>query len=314
MIPENFKPMLACDADLDNLDKLPYPVGVFIKYDGVRLLHLGGCYGRSKELHANPHLQTVFNKPEYFGFDSEGIVGDPEDPMCISRTSGAFSRQKDSPKKGKFVKVNAVAYVFDDFSIPHESFRIRYHRARDRVQAILAKDPAAPIRMAEMFIATCAQDILDLEEKFSDHEGLIIRDLNAKYKYGRATAKEGSYLRVKRFELREFVITGYEEGQTNGNQATINALGGTERSTKKEGMTPNGQIGAFLGHDTKTKNPVKVAAGRLTVAEAIEGHENFDDLYFQKIGVYQVFNKGTGNFKKPRFPTFQHLRSKEDMS
>lgn len=314
MIDPKFKPMLACDADLDNLDSLPYPMGAFIKYDGVRLLHLNACMGRSLKLHANPHLQTVFDKPEYFGFDSEGIVGDPEDPMCISRTSGAFARKKDKPKEGKFVKVDAVAYVFDDFSEPQWPFRTRYLHAEMRVKAILAQNPAAPLRMAEMFIVNCAADVLALEERFADHEGLILRALDAPYKYGRATAKEGYYLRIKRFEEREFIITGFEEGSENTNEAKKNELGQTERSTAAAGMVPNGQIGAFLGTDVETGKPVKVAAGKLTIAEAIEGFKNFDELYLNQTGKYKVFNKGTGNFTKPRFPTFQCLRSKEDMS
>lgn len=314
LIPDNFKPMLACDADLNNLDKLPYPVAVFIKYDGVRLIHKHGCYGRSLKLHTNPHLQQVFNRPEFAGFDSEGIVGDPEDPMCISITSGAFARKSDKPKQGKFVKVDAIAYVFDDFSVPDWGFKDRYHRAERRVQAILAADPTAPIRMAEMFIAYSPADILELEERFADHEGLIIRSLDGKYKYGRATAKEGSYLRVKRFDEREFEITGFEEGAENTNTAKTNELGQTERSTAAAGMKPNGQIGAFIGIDLESKQEVKVAAGKLTIAEALEGFQNFDTLYKGQIGKYKVFNKGTGNFTKPRFPTFQCLRSKEDMS
>lgn len=310
----DFKPMLACDADLDNLDNLPYPMGAFIKYDGVRLLHRHGCYGRSLKLHANPYLQTVFDKERYYGFDSEGIVGDPEDPMCISRTSGAFSRKKDKPKEGKFVKVDAVAYVFDDFTRPELPFEERYASAKARVEALLAADPNEPLRMAEMFIVNCAADVLALEERFADHEGLILRSLKAPYKYGRATAKEAYYLRIKRFEEREFVITGFEEGSENTNEAKTNELGQTERSTKKEGMVPNGQIGAFLGYDVETKKDVKVAAGKLTIAEALEGFKRFDELYLSQTGKYKVFNKGTGNFSKPRFPTFQCLRSAEDMS
>lgn len=312
--PEGFEPMLACDADMNNLDALPYPMAMFIKYDGVRTLHLGGNYGRSMKLHANPHLQSVFNKPEYFGFDSEGIVGDPLAPNCISVSSGAYSRKKDKPKEGKFVKVDAVCYVFDDFTFPNEPYKDRYARAHQRVTMLRAADSSAPFRMAEMFIVHNKEELLALLDKTEGdgHEGMIGRSLHGKYKYGRATPKEMTFLRFKRFEEREGVIESCEEGSTNTNEAKRNELGRTERSTKKEGMVPNGQIASLMVRDLKTGKLEKIAAGKMTDAEAAHWFANFDEIKGQ-IAKYKVFSKGTGNFTKPRFPTFQCIRSKEDM-
>jgi DNA ligase-1 len=268
------------------------------------------------DLHKNPVLQARFDKPEYFGFDSEGIVGDPLASNCISVSSGGFSRQKDKPKEGKFVDVPAHFFVFDDFTHPALPYIERYKRAQIRVQELKRLNPDSPFQMANMHVVHNKDELLALWDQADDegHEGLIGRSLNAPYKFGRATPKEMSFLRFKRFEEREFVITGYEEGETNTNEAKKNSLGQTERSSAKAGMVPNGEIGAFLGHDLETKQPIKVAAGKLTKKEAIEGHLNFAELYLNQIGKYKVFNKGTGNFTKPRFPTFQCLRSKEDMS
>lgn len=312
---KEFEPMLACDADPEKLDDLPYPMAMFIKYDGVRTLHRLGNYGRSMRLHANPYLQTVFDKPEYEGFDSEGIVGDPLASNCISVSSGGFSRQKDKPKEGKFIKVDAVCYVFDDFTYPDMPYHARYARAKLRVENLLADDPTTPLRVAEMIIVHNKEELLALWAKADEdgHEGLIGRALNGTYKYGRATLKSAAYLRFKSFEEREGIIEGYEEGATNTNPATKNALGKTERSTKKEGMIPNGQIAALLIRDLKTKKLEKVSAGKMTEAEAIAGFNDFDGLFKGKIGKYKVFAKGTGNFTKPRFPTFQCIRAPEDM-
>lgn len=312
----SFKPILACDANLDALEKLAYPLAGFLKYDGVRVIHHNGFYGRSMKLHANPHLQSVFNKPEYFGFDSEGLVTEPGDPMACTLTSGAFMRKKDNPAEGKFVKVDAICHVFDDFTDPEMPFDIRYLRASARVQQLLDKDPTTPLRVFPMHVIESYDHLMRLEAIADEggHEGLILRSLHGKYKFGRCTEKEGIFLRIKRFEEREFLIEDFEQGFTNTNEAKKDALGHTERSTAKEGMIPNGEIASFLGTDLESGKPVKVAAGKLTKAEAIEGFKRFDELYKGKIGKYQVFNKGTGAFEKPRFPTFQSLRSKEDMS
>jgi len=307
-----FKPMLACDVDESQLDSLPYPMAMFIKYDGVRTLHANGNFGRSMDLHKNPVLQERFNKPRHFGFDSEGIVGDPLATNCISVSSGGFSRRSDKPKEGKFVDVDAHFYVFDDFTDPTLPYIDRYNLAKARVAALPPEDR---FEMAEMHIVQNKEELLALWDRADDegHEGLIGRSMQAPYKFGRATAKEMSFLRFKRFEEREFMITGCEEGETNQNEAKKNSLGQTERSSAKAGMVPNGEIGAFLGYDLETKQPIKVAAGKLTKKEAKDGFENFDAIYKGQIGKYKVFNKGTGNFTKPRFPTFQCLRSKEDM-
>jgi len=311
-----FKPMLACDVDESKLDELPYPLALFIKYDGVRTLHANGNFGRSMDLHRNPHLQDLYNKPEYFGFDSEGIIGDPTAPNCISVTSGGFSRQKDKPKEGKFVAVDPVFYVFDDFTNPTQEYHERFRAATLRVEALLIVNPESRFRMADMRIVNNKDELLAMWDEADEagHEGLIGRSLNGRYKFGRATPREMTYLRFKRFEYREFRITGCEEGSENTNEAKTNSLGQTERSSAKVGMVPNGEIGAFLGNDLETGEPVKVAAGKLTKAEAKAGFENFDDTFMDEIGIYKVFNKGTGNFTKPRFPTFQALRSDEDMS
>lgn len=313
---KEFKPMLACDADLENLHMLPYPVAVFIKYDGVRTLQRNGNYGRSLKLHANPHLQELFNKPEYFGFDAEGIVGDPEAPDCISQTSGGFSRQKDKPKEGKVVKVDATLYVFDDFTNPDLTFHERYTLACFRVRTLLAADPSAPLRIAPMTIIHNVEDLLAMEDRALEegHEGLIIRRLDGKYKFGRCTAKEGTYLRVKRFEEREGIIESCEEGFRNTNEKKRDPLGHAERSTAKDGMVPNGEIASFWVRDLVSNELVKVSAGKLTKQEALEGFQNFDTMFKGKISKYKVFAKGTGNFTKPRFPTHQCIRSKEDMS
>ena len=68
------KPLLACEVDIDKVD---FPIYVSTKFDGVRAL-VKDCvvYSRSLKPIRNQHVQRLFGKPEYEGFDGELIVGD----------------------------------------------------------------------------------------------------------------------------------------------------------------------------------------------------------------------------------------------
>lgn len=320
---EAYKPILAVDAPLTKLDSLTYPLAGLIKYDGVRVIHDNGFYGRSLKLHKNPYLQKIFNKREYRGFDSEGLACEENHPLACSITSGAFARQKDDKKDPtKKVEVQAYCLVFDDFTASGGWLQ-RYEQAAARVKALLYNDPTHPIRMAPYWIIEDADELLEFErccleggtfkgiEILGGYEGVILRKLDGEYKYGRTTEKEATYLRVKRFEEHEGVILRVEEGFTNNNVAKKNELGETERSTKKEGMVPNGEIAAYWVRRLNSDLEYKVAAGCLTSAEAKYYFANQHE-FVGKISKHKVFAHGSKD--KPRFPTHQSLRSPEDMS
>ena len=68
------KPLLACEVPLD---KVNFPIYVSTKFDGVRAIVKDGVvYSRSLKPIRNKHVQKLFGKPEYEGFDGELIVGD----------------------------------------------------------------------------------------------------------------------------------------------------------------------------------------------------------------------------------------------
>jgi DNA ligase-1 len=311
----------AVDVDLDNLDAVPYPVAVLCKKDGVRALVREGddnvirCYARTNKPHRNPHIQMLFARAEYLGFDSEGIVGDDNDPLVSYKTSGGFSRSKDTPKEGKFMKVDASLHVFDLIDHPGD-FEERHAAATERVGKLLAIDINLPIQMIPYEIAHCAADIERIEAKFlaDGYEGFILRKLKGLYKNGTTTQKEGTYLRGKRFVERELLVTRIEEGQINGNEAKKNERGQTERSSHKENMIPNGMVGAIYGYDvidgvvgTEEKC---VSPGKMTDEMAKYYWENPTEIVQHYI-TYKFFP--IGNKDKPRFPTYQRHRAKEDM-
>jgi DNA ligase-1 len=315
--------MRAVDADLDNLDKLPYPMAMLPKLDGVRTLVRRGdddwirAYARTNKPHRNPYIQTLFARVEYLGFDGEGIVGNPTDPLVSYASSGGFSRQKDSPKEGKFVVVDATFHVFDmvDQS-PTLTWEERYNLAAARVEAILAQNESAPICMVPYTIVNNADELLMAETEWLElgYEGFILRKLSGKYKNGTATAKEATYLRGKRFVEREMLVSRIVEGSINGNEAKINERGQTERSSHKENMLPNGMVGTIYGYDVinGVKDTVEkcVSPGKMTDEMAAYYWDNPQEIVGHHI-TYKFFP--IGNKDMPRFPTYQRHRAVEDL-
>lgn len=80
-----FRPMLACDADLE---KLRFPLLASAKLDGVRAIVRGGVvFSRSNKPIPNQFVQDKFKHLEHY--DGELIYGDPTAKDCYRRTVSA---------------------------------------------------------------------------------------------------------------------------------------------------------------------------------------------------------------------------------
>jgi DNA ligase-1 len=167
------------------------------------------------------------------------------------------------------------------------------------------------------------EELNDLDAKWLEegYEGSVICDPLGIHKQGRSTVREGGKLRIKRFVDAEAVVIGVTEGETNLNEAKINELGLTERSTHQANMVPNGMVGTLTCQalaDIEDKGglliakgqEVTVSAGRLTADERRHYLANPAEIVGRTIK-FQFFPKGIKD--KPRFPTFQSFRAPEDM-
>lgn len=234
----NFKPMLASPVDLD---KLKYPVLASPKLDGVRaIVKEGVVLSRSLKPIPNEYVQTLFSGYEHF--DGELIVGEPTSKTCYTDTVSGVMRVTGKP--------DVRFFVFDHVEVPHNRYSAR------RPQKARRNFQAGVVELEQHVIHDEAQ-LLALESKYLElgYEGLILRDPDAPYKFGRSTAKEGYLLKLKRFTDAEFEVVGLEERQHNGNEATTNELGRTKRSSHKAGKTGRGDLGALvLKHPAGTFN------------------------------------------------------------
>lgn len=312
------KPMLARDW-IES--KVKFPCYIQPKIDGVRALNIDGkLYARSLKPHANLHLNELFGQQMFNGLDGEIILNDnPVLPDLCSLTSGAVRREKDTS--------NFTWYVFD-LILPDTielSYEERYRMLRKHVEMLRNVMGITNVVLIPQYICISMRHLIDYDDEFlrMGYEGSIIRNPLGKYKEGRSDGKMQVW-RIKRFIDAEFLIDTVIEGNHNDNEATVNELGRTERSTHQENMIPNGLVGAMEGTlladvvDPTTNEVilrkgerVKVSPGTMSADMRKHYFENQHELLGQ-IGKFKFFPKGIKD--KPRFPVFLSVRSKEDMS
>lgn len=313
------KPMLASDWDET---KIRFPVIAQPKIDGVRAMNLNGVLtGRSLKQHANRYVTEFFSHQSMIGFDGEMAAQHECHPDLCRLTTSALSTIEGNP----FV----LWWVFD--YITNETHNLPYS---ERLSALTAKvqefhldlpglTPGHYLRVVPSLLVHTMEGLLEFDQRCLDmgFEGTIIRDPNGKHKQGRSTVKEGGLLRIKRFIEVEVVVTEIIEGEMNGNDAQVNELGLQFRSSHQENMVPNGMVGAMMGRliaDVvsggkvlfRKDDIVKVGAGRMPHEDRVRFFQN-PHLLLGQIVKFKLFPKGVKD--KPRFPTFQSLRSLTDM-
>ena len=281
------KPMLACEVDLS---KLKFPVLASPKLDGVRALVRDGLVlSRSLKPIPNRHIQLMYGRPELEGLDGELILGDPTHPEAYRRTVSALMSIEGEP--------DVDFYVFD-----------RWDRDYPYNEVTLSYELTIPV------FYTWIRTLYELEEYEvaildKGYEGVILRDPQSPYKFGRSTAKEGYLLKLKRFADSEAEIIGFEELMHNHNEATINETGHTERSTKQDGLLPANTLGSLIVRDIHSGVEFKIGTG--FTADERQKFWNLRATLRGALVKYQYFP--TGSKEKPRFPSFQGFRNHSDM-
>lgn len=285
---KSFKPMLASPA---NLDAVRYPVFASPKLDGIRASVVGGkLLSRTLKEIPSRHIFNALSRPEFEGIDGELIVGEPTSPTCYRNTvSHVMADDK---------VFDYTWYVFDLWTESQRGFVAR--------KGMLAQLLAAPgitsyVRLVQH---ECIEHRTQLDEYEAKqvalgYEGIMLNDMYAAYKFGRATTKGGELLKVKRFVDAEAEIIGVEEEMFNGNIAEKNELGRTKRSTAKAGLVGKGTMGAIIVRDLKTRVEFNIGTGFTAADRAAEWP-------LGTIVKYKSFPVGVKN--KPRHPVFLGVR------
>lgn len=296
MLPDKFKPML---AEAVELDQIKFPVYASPKLNGVRCIVSNGvALSRSLKPLPNKFIQqwAKDNATELEGLDGEIIVGSETASDALNQSTSGVMRIAGEP--------DFTFWVFDKvqenpFNERYKNYRMQYFNCRnDKMNFVV-----------QTYLET-KEELAEYEKANLDagYEGTMIRAIDAPYKFGRSSVKQGYLLKRKIFVDDEFEIVGYEPKYHNANEAYTNELGRTARSTSKENLVALDTLGALICK-TKEGKTFNVGTG-------------FDDATRDKLWKIRLTLPGQlakikyfpeGMQEVPLLPVFLDLRSEIDL-
>lgn len=299
---KDFKPMLAVEAPA----KLVFPLYASPKLDGVRCV-IGGAQALSRTLKPIPNrfVQHYLGNPMLEGLDGELIVGPPAAEDVYRVTSSGVMSQDGTP--------DFTFYVFDYFNDPDHArpYNHRLPRLIDGLADIVEGDKFPRVKLLEQRYVTTEEKLLRYESEVlaQGYEGVMLRSPAGIYKHGRSTAREGYLLKLKRFSDGEARITGFEELMHNANEAQLDELGHTKRSSHQENLVPMDTLGALQVEDCATGVAFKIGTGYTAIHRKQIWQQR--DRLVGAIVKYKHFEVGVKD--APRFPVWLGFRDPIDM-
>lgn len=289
-----FKPMLACST-IPKTTELKYPLMASPKLDGIRCLIIDGePVSRNLKPIPNRHIYESLKALNLPNLDGELMLKGGD----FNNVQSAVMSQAGKP--------DFIYMVFDYFNIPDRPFSERFVRLGTFLRA---HNTEGLIELVEHEVVRNSDDLDAMYDKAIAHdfEGLIVRDLDGKYKFGRSTMRQGWMLKLKTFHDAEAKIVGFEELMHNENEAVFDKLGAQTRSSEQAGLIPAGVLGSLVveyeGKQFKigTGFDFAMRAQYWDMREKLIGH--LVTFKYQELSKYGI----------PRFPVFKGLRNKADM-
>lgn len=293
---KDFKPMLAVEAPAE----LTFPLYASAKLDGVRCVVKDGvALSRTLKPIPNAFVQAHLAHDLLHGLDGELIVGPAYAKDVYRQTSSGVMSQDGSPDF-KF-------YVFDYYTMPDRAYSQRLHD----LQSWFNSNPQDRCVLLEQRLVNNEEELLQFEGEMlaQGFEGLILRKPEGIYKHGRSTAREGYLLKLKRFTDGEAKIVGFEELMHNANEAQLDELGHTKRSSHQENLVPMDTLGALQVEDCVTGIAFKIGTGYTAIHRKQIWQQR--DRLVGAIVKYKHFEIGVKD--APRFPVWLGFRDPIDM-
>lgn len=265
--------MLAEKITDTNITQLKYPGLCTYKLDGIRCLIINGiAVSRNFKPIRNDYIRNLIQEEGMEGFDGEIITGQNFQDVA----SGVMTKEG-TPE--------FTYMVFDTLSNPEEPYYKRMERL-SKLPKTKHIDFLLPTQVNNL------DELLQFEKQAleQNYEGVMFRDPNGPYLFGRSTFRKQYLLKLKRFEDGEAIVTDFiEEIDKNGK--------------------PKDTLGSLVVVDTKTNIKFHVSSGMNNVMRnKIWNNKN---LYLGAIVNYQ--SQLCGVKIAPRFPTFVKFRDEADL-
>jgi DNA ligase 1 len=295
---EDFKPMLSATAKSVSDLKRYWPKGGVLaspKLDGIRcVIHpILGPVSRNLKPIPNDYIRGILNKELLWYLDGE----------IVTYTNGVMDSFNDVSSKvmSRAGEPEFRLRVFDYFLFPKAEFMDRIIGSINIAGAVLSEHvgivPHQHLDTPDDFLVYAAQCVS------GGYEGAMYRDPQGGYKYGRSTLTESWLVKWKTFMDAEGTVVGFEEKMHNANEATVDALGRTERSSHKAGMVPTGTLGALV---------LDTSWGQLRVGTGYTDQQRAAiwAAKSQYVGRTVTFKyQAEGSKDLPRFPVFKGWRN-----
>ena len=295
------KPMLA--ASLENFDSVKFPVYVTPKLDGIRCLKIdGNIVSRTFKPIRNTELAAAIKDLLPDDSDGELIMGG----TFQNTTSMVMSADKTiGNEKAYFYWFD---YVLDDHKKPYLERMNDMKKFVEDHPEILTDSPVKIVPLIPTEINT-VEELVQYESEVLEQgfEGVMLRTSHGPYKFGRSTLKEGSLVKMKKFDDDEAIVIGFSELSKNINDKTMNELGDMKRSSHKEGKIGQDTLGSFIVVWRETE--FSIGSG-FTAEQRKEFWDQRNNL-IGKLVKFKYF--ATGMKDAPRFPIFLGFRSEDDM-
>ena len=244
MKTKTFSPILAPNQEA-NLDKIKYPILASYKLDGIRcLFYKGQILSRSLKPIQNKQLKEKFEPLRKYSENNNCILdGEIYSPTLTFQEITSFVMTQDFEDKKTVKKYGEVLtipdhlkfYCFD--SVREEKYEEEFYVRCLKTQLITDNFPLLSVFVKQIDLYN-KKEVKDYFRKAlkDSFEGLILRDPNGRYKFGRGTLNEGLIYKVKPFRAFDAKITGVVQATkvVPNAEKTINELGRSVTSKKKD--------------------------------------------------------------------------------
>jgi DNA ligase-1 len=238
-----FKPMLAPNDKVD-LDIIKYPIMVSTKLDGIRAIFKDGhLLSRSLKEIPNKQLQEKYQHLKDYSKNNNVILDGEFYGVGLTFQEITHNvMTEDLDLINEKLPEKLMFFCFDCIidQNPEQLFKERY----DFIKKLKLNG-----------IVIVKQNIINSKEEIDNlfkialeggYEGLILKALSSKYKFGRVTLKSGDMFKLKPFITFDGKIIGVEERFKNTSEKYTNELGRSQRHSFKDEVEPTGIAACFV--------------------------------------------------------------------